>query len=544
MPFPTALHSLEGEDIIVRTIMNDDRDQTLEIAESTGGSALELEAEQIPEPEGLDLDESTGGSVQGEVTETPIPLEEDDYDVPVMVLSSRPDRTPTVSAQSSQSPQTSLFDSLVTLGTGLGEAATQTLMENSKVALQNATELAETVNKTVCKTTDQASRIAIVTTDEISSLLTGAVHETTRTAFGTLSMMGEQVNTTAFQTGRMLGETAVWMTENATKQLQKWLEQLTHSTGQAIDVLGNNPLIRRVSGVLRMDWLIGITDRVDLAKAEEAVHALQRQYPQESPNQIAHRLMVQKAAYASGMGFFSSILPGAAAALLAIDLAATTALQTEMVYQIAAAYGLSLKDPARKGEVLAIFGLALGGRQALRAGLGFLRNVPLAGAMIGASTNAAMLYSLGYAACRFYEAKLESTADPSTSRLNEIQEASERYLQVAIAQQSIMDQVLVHMILASYPNKTWDDILPELRRAQVSESSLEVIAANLQSPQPIGPLLEQVNRDFAVPLIAQCYRIAKASGNTISSEEARVLEAISHRTGVSLDEIRGMVEKG
>ncbi len=35
--------------------------------------------------------------------------------------------------------------------------------------------------------------------------------------------------------------------------------------------------------------------------------------------------------------------------------------------------------------------------------MGLLRNVPVAGAVIGASTNAAMIYALGYGACRFYE---------------------------------------------------------------------------------------------------------------------------------------------
>jgi len=77
-----------------------------------------------------------------------------------------------------------------------------------------------------------------------------------------------------------------------------------------------------------------------------------------------------------------------------------------MVYQIAVAYGLD-KDPARKGEVLAIFGLALGGGRLIKAALR-LAKCAIAGAMIGASSNAAMLYSLGYAACRFYEAKLDS----------------------------------------------------------------------------------------------------------------------------------------
>jgi uncharacterized protein (DUF697 family) len=170
--------------------------------------------------------------------------------------------------------------------------------------------------------------------------------------------------------------------------------------------------------------------------------------------------------------------------LLALDIVATTALQTEMVYQIAAAYGLDLQDSARKGEVLAIFGLALGGSNAIKAGLGFIRNVPLAGATIAAGTNATMLYSLGYAACRFYEAKLrEGTAEPSTETLEALQQESERYLDIAIAQQAIVDRILVHIILASYPEKTPEDILRELEALKIAPESRDVIAAHLRSPE-------------------------------------------------------------
>ena len=65
--------------------------------------------------------------------------------------------------------------------------------------------------------------------------------------------------------------------------------------------------------------------------------------------------------------------------------------------------------------MLGIFGLGLGGGRLLKAaGLGLLRNIPFAGAVIGASADATMLYSLGYAACRFYESKLKSPADATS----------------------------------------------------------------------------------------------------------------------------------
>jgi uncharacterized protein (DUF697 family) len=248
--------------------------------------------------------------------------------------------------------------------------------------------------------------------------------------------------------------------------------------------------------------------------------------------------MVDKATKAGGIGLATSILPGFAAALLAVDLAATTQLQSEMVYQIASIYGLNLKDPARKGEVLAIFGLALGGGRLLKAtGLGLLRNVPFAGAVIGASSNATMIYSLGYAACRFYEAKLdESTSLTSEETLAELKKQSENYLEKAIAQEAVMDQILVHMILASHPDKTWEEILPQLQALNLSPNSLQALAQNIKSPQPLDTLLNQLNRDFAVPLLAQCYRIAQMNNKT-TLEEARVIKAIASKFNIDVNSI-------
>ncbi|OUL20318.1 hypothetical protein BV372_33030 [Nostoc sp. T09] len=324
--------------------------------------------------------------------------------------------------------------------------------------------------------------------------------------------------------------TAVDIGGSAVQQTHKLIEQSTQNTGKLVDSLSQNWLIRRLSGVLNLNWLIGASDNVDLQKAQETVNKLKQEYPQESPSQISHRIMVEKATQAGGIGLATSILPGIAAALLAIDLAATTQLQSEMLYQIAAAYGLDLKEPARKGEVLAIFGLALGGSRLLKAaGLGLLRNVPFAGAAIAASSNATMIYSLGYAACRFYEAKLdESTSLTSKETLATLKQQSEKYLETAIAQEAIMDQILVHMILASHPDKTWSEIRPELQAINLSEHSLQQISENIKSPQPLDSLLDRLNRDFAIPLLAQCQKIAEINGETTELEQ-NIMTAIANK---------------
>ena len=358
----------------------------------------------------------------------------------------------------------------------------------------------------------------------------------------TVGEVTEAITHTAAQTGKALVETAAEVGCSAGKQTHHLISQATQGAGQAVTHVGDNWLVRRVTGVLNLNWLVGASDRVDLEKATQAVRKLQQEHPFESPSQIAHRIMVEKATYAGGIGLASSILPGVALALLAVDLAATTQLQSEMVYQIAVAYGLDLKDPARKGEVLAIFGLALGGGRLMKAaGLGLLRNVPFAGAMIGASSNAAMLYSLGYAACRFYEAKLDSPTSVTTdATLAELKQQSENYLETAIAQQAVMDQILVHMLLASHPEKSWSEIMPELQALNLSPTSLKAIANNIKSPQPLDTLLNQLNRDFAVPLLAQCYRIAQLDGKT-SAVEARVMEAIATKFDIDMNSIEAVV---
>lgn len=343
-----------------------------------------------------------------------------------------------------------------------------------------------------------------------------------------------QIGEVAFRKALDAGQEAADLTHGL-------LSQVTKGAGETIDNVGSNWFVRRLTRFLNLDWLLGATDSVDVAKAENAVKKLKQEYPHESPSQLAHRIMVEKATQAGGIGLASSLLPGIALALLAVDLAATTRLQAEMIYQIAAVYGLDLKDPERRGEVLGIFGLGLGGSRLLKAvGLGLLRNVPFAGATIGASSNAAMLYSLGYAACRFYETKLRSPEQVKSKVMNDLQQQSEKYLETAIAQQVVMDRILVHTILATHPVKSWEELLPQLQAINISQTSLKVIADDFKSPQPLDALLTQLNLDFAIPLLAQCYRIVEADG-VQTPAETEVINAIAHKFDLDLNSIKSMV---
>ena len=355
----------------------------------------------------------------------------------------------------------------------------------------------------------------------------GAAAFAGETVVVTVAGAAEAMNHAAVQTGGTIAETAVGVVGAVGSSAM----QATDGVGYALNIVASSPQLQSLTKELKVDWLLAIVDRVDIVQAETHVKNLQRQYPSEKTGDIAHRIMMEKALFVGGSGFASSLVPGFAAALFAVDLAATMALQAEMVYQIASVYGLNLQESSRKGEVLAIFGMALGGNLALKAGLGFARNIPVAGAVIGASSNAAMIYALGYAACQFYEAKLSPSTSQNALLSSHIE--SEKYLQNALDQQVIMDQILVHLVLAGQPQKTLQQLLPELQALNLNPASLSLITANPRVLPSLDKLLGQLSQDFAVSLIAQCQKLAQADG-VITPQEAKVIDLITIKLQASL----------
>jgi len=295
-------------------------------------------------------------------------------------------------------------------------------------------------------------------------------------------------------------------------------------------LISQSPILKKLTEKFKIDWLVNAIDAVDVVSAEAQVRELQRQHPHEKPQEISHHLMVEKALLAAGSGLVSSLVPGAALALAGMDLAAMTALSAELVYQIAAAYGMDLRSSDRKKEVVAIFGLSLGSNLAIEAGVTLVSNIPLAGAVINASASAAMIYALGYGACRFYEAHLDSSEiETKLEDLREVLQAeSEQYLEKAIAQETVMDWILVYVVYASKKFTRWDELLPELQAANLNPRTLAEIESvtNKSKLLPkLDILLEQLELDFAEPLLKRCTEIIEADGE-INEQEGKILLTI------------------
>ena len=316
-------------------------------------------------------------------------------------------------------------------------------------------------------------------------------------------------------------------TEAVTQETQKILEKTTVSTGETLEWIASNPILKSADNIIGLDWLMTFLGKVDTAKIQSDVAAMRSRYPDDTPNQIAHRLIVEKTWKGGRLGLLANIIPPIAALFLGIELIATTKLQTEMVYEIAAAYGLDLKEPARRGEVLAIFGLSLGA-DVLKTGLTVVEIIPGIGAVVGASTNAALLYVLGQTACRFYEAKTSNT------ELVSMQQQTDTDWQIALNQSKIMDRILAHMVKVSYPDEPWTEILPKIK--EISPDSIETIASNLQQSHDLSLLLEELIPEFAPLTLNRCYDIAVSNGN-ITLKEQEVLSQIAIKFNLDLSTI-------
>lgn len=247
----------------------------------------------------------------------------------------------------------------------------------------------------------------------------GSVTDSVSEAIATATYMADSAAKLASKAVQVAADEITGTTTTVGKTVipaaMRFVEEGTETVGKVVTPIAENPFVKFATKVPGINMLATALGHVDVEKAQNEVDKLRQDYPLETPEQLAHRIIVDAALKAGGIGVMTNFVPPLALALFGIELAAITALQAEMVYRIAAAYGFPLKDPARRGEALAIFGLSVGGSGTLKVGLSLVEILPVIGTVVGASSNAALLYSLGYVASKFYEAKRNSTARPEGS---------------------------------------------------------------------------------------------------------------------------------
>ncbi|MGD1855708.1 MAG: hypothetical protein ACFB2W_15830 [Leptolyngbyaceae cyanobacterium] len=205
--------------------------------------------------------------------------------------------------------------------------------------------------------------------------------------------------------------------EETAAAAHKLIELTTETVGRTVEPVASNPLIDYMAKIPGLSWLLNALGKVDTHKAQQEINELKQKYPDETPEQIAPRVIAGTTLAAAGTGLATNIIPPVAVLLFAVDLAALSKLQADMLFRIAAAYQFDLSDPARRGEALAVFALSLGSGGIFKTSLSFLEIIPGFGAVLGASSNAALVYALGLAARQFYDTKYRRATGVSVNEI-------------------------------------------------------------------------------------------------------------------------------
>lgn len=238
-------------------------------------------------------------------------------------------------------------------------------------------------------------------TDQVSAAIATATQmaaAAAKVASAAAQIAADEITGTTASVGKTVGPAA-----------QRFVEQSTETVGKIVTPIAENPVIKYAAKVPGINVLMAALGQIDVERAQNEVNQLRQEHPLDTPEQLARRIILDTTMKAGGVGLLTNFVPPLALTLFGVELAAITALQAEMIYRIAAAYGFPLNDPTRRGEVLAIFGLSVGGSGVLKVGSSFVELLPVIGAVVGASNNAALIYSLGYLASQFYESKRNSS---------------------------------------------------------------------------------------------------------------------------------------
>lgn len=202
-----------------------------------------------------------------------------------------------------------------------------------------------------------------------------------------------------------LQESSVAAGEATIRLVYPAIERGTELLGRTVAPIADLPFVKFATAIPGISWLLAALGQVNAEVVRKDVEKLRQDYPLETPEQLAQRVMMQTTWRAAQVGLLTNIIPPAALFLFAVDIGAIAALQAEMIYRIAAIYGFSPDDSARRGEVLSIWALSTGSSGFLKSGLSFVELLPGIGAAVGITSDAALLYGVGFLACRYYETK-------------------------------------------------------------------------------------------------------------------------------------------
>jgi uncharacterized protein (DUF697 family) len=158
--------------------------------------------------------------------------------------------------------------------------------------------------------------------------------------------------------------------------------------------------------------------RLRKGEIRRTVQTLESRYPQDTPGQLAGRLVEAKTHLALVGGTLWSLpllVPGIGRAMKLFDLVGTTSMLSRMhlylILEIALVYGQDIDDEARVGEMLAVIAATALGSAAPRILMQALELNPLYAIPAGALSASAATQLIGHAAVAFYQERLSRESE-------------------------------------------------------------------------------------------------------------------------------------
>lgn len=237
---------------------------------------------------------------------------------------------------------------------------------------------------------------------------------------------------------------------NYTQQMHEWLKQTIQGAAEVIDYIEKtlNELWSRYWRDRIIDAITG--QRPHHFKAKAVVKKLKQDYPYETDRQIAERLILEKALFATITGSLPLLaagipLVGIVASKIIVKFLNITGLLVELIYQVGVSYGF---DEFKEGDYVAIFTLAFRIEKLAVIGVDFLLKESIPDPIIPAVTNMIVFLSVGYAACEFYEAKAKGMKLPTATieAFIALEKKVEAYLEEAIAEKTTIEATVVEAV--------------------------------------------------------------------------------------------------
>lgn len=189
--------------------------------------------------------------------------------------------------------------------------------------------------------------------------------------------------------------------DNLLAQMGQWLERFASLLRQNIESYGEIWQKRIWSAV----------NNIDTTKAQEEVANLKNQYPQETPQQIANRLIQEKALFS----MLTSLMPESENQDgLAVNWMATAPMLSELIYQVGVCYQF---EKINEHELLATFAIVHNAKRMEKLGVDFLQEQTSDGTDVSvtANNNTIAFHAVGYAASQYFESKVKKLPDPLTN---------------------------------------------------------------------------------------------------------------------------------